>query len=148
MTDENNTNKDGVPGTESDKPRNIPLDFEHSESEIESEKDAENIENSNSSDDSLNDPENMEEYGTRYHIEYPKLIKRFGVWPVNVGLFFFYNNVVSLVVLLVGLLIMHSNGVSDPRLINEKLGGLSVISSLITLGLTIIYSKKFYFTRN
>ncbi len=92
--------------------------------------------------------ENNKRTDSLSHIEYPKLIAKFGVWPVNVGLFFFYNNVVSLVVLIIGLVIMHSTGVKDTVVINEKLGGLSVISSLITLGLTLIYSKRFYFTRN
>lgn len=82
------------------------------------------------------------------NIDYPKLIAKFGVWPVNIGLFFFYNNVVSLVVLLLGVLIMYQTGVTDQKVISEKLGGLSVISSLVTLGLTIIYSKKFYFTKH
>jgi hypothetical protein len=82
------------------------------------------------------------------NIDYPKLIAKFGVWPVNIGLFFFYNNVVSLVVLLLGVLIMYQTGVTDQKVISEKLGGLSLISSLVTLGLTIIYSKKFYFTKH
>lgn len=82
------------------------------------------------------------------NIDYPKLIARFGVWPVNIGLFFFYNNVVSLVILLLGVLIMYQTGVTDQKVISEKLGGLSLISSLVTLGLTIIYSKRFYFTKH
>lgn len=82
------------------------------------------------------------------HIHYPNLIKKFGVWPVNIGLFFFYNNVVSLVVLLVGLVIMYRTGVTDQQVISQKLGGISVISSLITLGLTVIHSRKFYFFKH
>lgn len=83
---------------------------------------------------------------TSPHIEYPKLIARFGIWPVNIGLFFFYNNIVSLLVLIVGVIIMRQTGVTDPLLVSEKLGGLSIISTLLTLGLTILYSRKFYFT--
>ncbi len=82
------------------------------------------------------------------NIDYPKLIERFGVWPVNIGLFFFYNNIVSLIVLIIGMTIMYQTGVTDQQVISEKLGGLSLISSLVTLGLTIIYSKKFYFTKH
>ncbi|MBU3668428.1 MAG: hypothetical protein FGM57_00505 [Candidatus Taylorbacteria bacterium] len=97
--------------------------------------------------------QNEPEFGARNedlrtHVDYPKLIEKFGVWPVNIGLFFFYNNVVSLVVLIIGMIIMFQTGVTDQRVISEKLGGLSVISSLLTLGLTIIYSRKFYFTRH
>ncbi len=81
-------------------------------------------------------------------IHYPRFIDKFGVWPVNIGLFFFYNNIVSLAVLIAGLIIMTSTGVTDQAVITEKLGGLSVISTLITLGLTLIYSRRFYFSRD
>ena len=84
----------------------------------------------------------------RRNIHFPNLILKLGMWPVNIGLFFFYNNVVSLIVLLIGLIIMSSTGVDDQQIITQKLGGLSVISTVITLGLTLIYSRKFYFTRD
>lgn len=82
------------------------------------------------------------------HIHYPNAIKKFGLWPVNIGLFFFYSNIVGLIVLLFGLAVMYQTGVTDQQIISQKLGGLSVISSLITLGFTIIYSRKFYFFKN
>ncbi len=80
-------------------------------------------------------------------IHFPGFIKRFGVWPINIGLFFFYSNVVSLFVLIIGLTIMSSTGVKDEAIIVQKLGGLSVISTVITLGLTLIYSRRFYFSK-
>ncbi|HEY1037218.1 MAG TPA: hypothetical protein VGE62_01395 [Candidatus Paceibacterota bacterium] len=81
-------------------------------------------------------------------IHYPDFVSRFGVWPINIGLFFFYNNIVSILVMIVGLVIMSSTGVADQQIISEKLGGLSVISTLITLGLTLIYSRRFYFSKD
>ncbi len=81
-------------------------------------------------------------------IDYPNIIRKLGVWPVNIGLFFFYSNVVSIAVLIFGIIVMHQTGVTDQRIVTEKLGGLSVISTLITLGLTMIYSDKFYFKKH
>jgi len=97
--------------------------------------------------ESSNQPHNQHPID-EMHVDYPKLIQKFGVWPVNIGLFFFYSNVVGLVVLFIGLAIMYNTGVTDQQIISQKLGGLSVISSLITLGLTIIHSRKFYFFRH
>lgn len=100
--------------------------------------------------DELSETDPMEEpleEPQRRNIHFPNIVMKLGVWPVNIGLFFFYNNVVSLIVLLIGLLIMSSTGVNDQQIITQKLGGLSVISTVITLGLTLIYSRKFYFTR-
>ncbi len=84
---------------------------------------------------------------TNRTVHFPSFIKRFGVWPINVGLFFFYSNIVSLFVLIIGLTIMSLTGVQEEKIITEKLGGLSVISTIITLGLTLIYSRRFYFSR-
>ncbi len=88
-----------------------------------------------------------ESKGGQDDIQYPKMIRRWGIWPVNIGLFFFYNNIVSIFVIVVALFIMSASGVTDEAIISEKMGGLSVISTLLTLGLTLIYSRRFYFSK-
>jgi hypothetical protein len=77
---------------------------------------------------------------------FPELLKRLGVWPFNVGLFFLYNNVVTILVVMVTSALLARNAAMSQQLIAEKIQGASFIATLLTLGLTFLYRRTFYIT--
>lgn len=77
-------------------------------------------------------------------ITYPAFIKKTGLWPINISLFLFYSNIVSILAMLFITLTSNSTALSNPAELAEKVNGVSMISAVLTLGLTIIYKRKFY----
>ncbi len=82
------------------------------------------------------------------HIIYPSFINKTGVWPINISLFLFYSNVVSIIAMMFVAFTTDSSALSDPGNLAEKVNGVSMISAVLTLGLTIIYKRKFYLFRD
>lgn len=80
-------------------------------------------------------------------ISYPEFVNRLGVWPINIGLFFLYSNVVSVVVIFL-ISLKPDSTILSPEVVAEKVNGISMICIILTLGLTILYKRKFYLFRD
>lgn len=79
-----------------------------------------------------------------YDIHYPSYIKRLGTWPLNFGLFFLYNTIVNIVLSILAAIIFTSRGVTDTAVVVQKTQGLAVIGIILTLGITLIFQRRFY----
>ncbi len=80
-------------------------------------------------------------------ISYPKFVNRIGVWPINIGLFFLYSNVVSVVAIFL-ISLKPNSTILSPEVVAEKVNGISMICIILTLGLTMLYKRKFYLFRD
>jgi len=79
-----------------------------------------------------------------YDIRYPSYIARLGTWPLNFGLFFLYDTIVNLGLSLLAAAFYTARGITDPNIVVEKTQGLAIIGLLLTLGITLIFTNKFY----
>jgi hypothetical protein len=77
-------------------------------------------------------------------IAFPFLLRKLGLWPLNVGLFFLYNTIINIVISIVAAVIFTRAGTTDAATIANKTEGIAIIGILLTLGLTIIFKKQFY----
>ena len=78
------------------------------------------------------------------HIVYPFLVRKLGVWPLNIGLFFLYNTIINIIISFVAAIIFTRSGMTDAVVIANKTEGIAFIGLLLTLGLTIIFKRQFY----